>query len=162
MRGALTAVLLFGCSGDLDDPPPASVTITHAHVVDHGYGIRGVVVASITAGAKGGAINLWAGAMPNICADRAGGDRRYPRLPCRYQGWLLELPEGTDQIVLAPNETREMRWEVQSGNRSADGYAPLASCGEDVTIVVVPEIDGARGGAFATSYGCALSLLMWR
>jgi len=154
------AALLLGCSGEIEDPPSAIVTITHAHVRDDGDYLRGVIVATVTTGAKGGPVELWAGAMPDGCQKHMMFG--YGTLPCDYDGWLIDLPAGTERIVLLPNETRELRWEVRSGNRTSVERSPLASCGQRITIVLVPDIDGARGGVFATTYGCVLDSLRWR
>lgn len=166
MRTSLlvAGLLLVGCD---DAPAPSlarpSVEITDAYLVDHGGWVAGTIKARVTGPtAEESSVTLWAGAMP----ERSTGlycEGSFDSGPCRYVGWLLDLPEGSEQVDLGPGETREVNLTVRSGNRPAlNSSAAVAMCGETVTIVLVPTNDGAQGGAFDIDYRCDLSALRKR
>jgi hypothetical protein len=157
---ATLGLLLAGCGGRVSNSP-LTVEISDARLVDTGtFTVDAVIDARVTAGREGGVFRLWAGALwPHRPARPLffGGHGTWEGRCDEYLGWELEIDEGDAELALAPHEEVHVRLRAKSGRSpTCAPDAALAWCGERVTVVVVPEGDGRKGGAFETTFGCDL------
>ncbi len=153
-----SAALLASCGGAVEDAPP-SVTVTRASLVDDGAYFVATIEARVTGGAQGGRVALWAAAA----YDARPLAPAYDSPACEaYAGWLLD-GEALPELELAPNESRDLTLRATSDR--APSCAPrsiVARCGEPITVVLVPEGEGTKGGGFSTQVRCELDAFALR